>query len=128
VPPLLIHLHAEGFERAYQALTLALTARAMGQEVSVVFAFGALRALAEDRLGEPLPGTDLWSSQRAASLGVITPKRLLEEARAAGVTLWACETVVQIAGIDPEDLVGKAELTGLATILRQQQRGQVLYL
>jgi predicted peroxiredoxin len=128
VLPLLVHLHSEGFERAYQALTLALTARAMGQEVGINFAFGALRALAEDRLGEAVPGPDLWASQRAATLGAALPARLLNEARAAGVTFWACETVVQLTGVDPDDLAGKVELTGLATLVRMQQRGQVLYL
>lgn len=128
MPPLLVHLHSEGFERAYQALTLALTARAMGQEVAIAFAFGALRALAEDRLGEPLPGPDLWAAQRAASIGAALPSRLLSEARAAGVAFYACETVTQLAGVDAEDLTGKVELTGLASLVRRQQRGQVLYL
>ncbi len=128
MPPLLVHLHSEGFERAYQALTLALTARAMGQEVGINFAFGALRARAEERLGEPVPGPDLGAAPRAGNLGAALPARLLSEARAAGVTLWACETVVQLTGVDPEDLAGKVELTGLATLVRMQQRGQVLYL
>jgi predicted peroxiredoxin len=127
MPPLLIHLHAEGFERAYQALTLALTARAMGQSATVVLAFGALRALAEDRLGEPLPGPDLWAARRAEHLGVALPARLLAEAREAGVVFWACETVTRLAGVEPEQLEGKAELRGLASIVRLQQQAQVLY-
>ena len=80
--PLVIHLHSEGFERAYQALTLALTAQAMGQEVAIVLAFGALRALAEDRLGEATPGPDLWCARRAEMQGVSSPAKLLAEARA----------------------------------------------
>jgi peroxiredoxin family protein len=127
-PPLIIHLHSEGFERAYQALTLALTAQAMGQEVAVVLAFGALRALAEDRLGEPTPGPDLWCARRADMLGVSSAQKLLAEARALGVKLWACETVVKLSGVDEEQLEGKVEVTSLPLIVKRQQQGQVMYL
>src|SRR5690242_5120123 len=106
---LCIHLHSEGFERAYQALTLGLTAKAMGQEVALVLAFGALRALAEDRLGEPLPGPDLWSAKRAENVGAAKVGALLADARQLGVKLWACETVAQIAGVQPDQLEGKLE-------------------
>lgn len=125
---LVIHLHSEGFERAYQALTLALTARAMGQEVTVVLAFGALRALAEERLGEPLPGPDRWSAQRGENLGAPTVKSLLHDARALGVRLWACETVAALTGAEPEQLQGKVELVGLPQIVAAQRGGQALYL
>jgi peroxiredoxin family protein len=125
---LLIHLHGEGFERAYQALTLALTARALGQEVAVVVAFGALRALAEDRLGEPVPGPDLWASKRAEQLGVAPISRMLADAKTLKVSFLACETVCKLAGVEPEQLEGKAELTGLPRIARLQQQAQVLYL
>ena len=126
--PLVIHLHSEGFERAYQALTLALTARAMGQEVTLVLAFGALRALAEDRLGDPLPGPDRWSAQRGENLATPTVQSLLQDARALGVQLWACETVALLTGTDPEQLQGKVETVGLPQIIKRQQAGQVLYI
>ena len=125
---LLIHLHSEGFERAYQALTLAVTARAMGQEVTLVLAFGALRALAEDRLGEPLPGPDKWSATRGEHLGAPKVAALLADARGLGIAFWACETVAAMSGVDAEQLEGKAELVGLPQILKRQQGAQALYL
>ncbi|MBS2028328.1 MAG: DsrE family protein [Deltaproteobacteria bacterium] len=128
MPPLLIHLHAEGYERAYQALSLAVTARAMSQAVTLVLAFGALRALAEDRLGEPLPGPDLWSAKRAENVGAPTVASLLANARELGVQLWACETVAKTSGVEPEQLEGKLELVGLPQIVRRQQGAQLLYL
>ena len=101
----------------------------MGQEVTLVFWFGALRALAEDRFGDPLPGPDNWSAQRGQNLGVPSCRKLLEEVRALGPTLWACETVAKMAGVDVDDLAGKVEVVGLPQImLRQQQSAQVLYL
>jgi peroxiredoxin family protein len=126
--PLLIHLHSEGFERAYQALTLGLTARAMGQEVTLVLAFGALRALAEDRLGEPLPGPDRWSATRAENVGAAKVASLLGDARELGMQFWACETVAQITGVEREQLAGKLELVGLPQITKRQQTAQVFYL
>jgi len=126
--PLVIHLEREGFESAYQALTFALTARAMGQDVAIVLAFGALRALAEDRLGEPLPGPDRWTATRAGQIGTASLASMLADARALDVKLWACETVARMAGVDPEQLAGKAELVGLPQIIKHQQNAQVLYL
>ena len=126
--PLVIHLHSEGYERAYQALTLALTSKALGQPVTVVVAFGALRALSEDRLGEPLPGPDLWCARRSEQVGTLPVTKLLAEARALGVAFVACETVVKLSGVDEELLEGRAELTSLVDIVRVQQRGQVIYL
>ena len=128
MPPLLIHLHAEGYERAYQALTLAVTANAMAQDATIVFAFGALRAFAEDRLGEPLPGPDLWSAKRAENFGATTVASLLASARELGVQLWACETVAKTSGVEPEQIEGKLELVGLPQIVRKQQGAQLLYL
>ena len=60
---LVIHLHAEGYERAYQALTLALTARAMGQEVTLVLAFGALREWRRPHSPANLPGAVMEESK-----------------------------------------------------------------
>jgi peroxiredoxin family protein len=124
---LVIHLHSEGFERAYQALTLAVTARAMNQKVTIVLAFGALRALAEARLGEPLPGPDLWVQRRAGQMGVSTIDRLVADARSLSVELVACETVVQMTGIETEQLAGRASLISLPEIVRRQQGAQVIY-
>lgn len=125
--PLVIHLHAEGFERAYQALTLACTARALGQPVTVVLAFGALRAFAEERLGEPLPGPDLWVQKRAAALGVAPMREWLKQAAELKVRLCCCETVLAMAGIDREQLAGRIEVVGLVEVVEAQRGAQLLY-
>jgi predicted peroxiredoxin len=107
---------------------LALTARAMNQKVSLVLAFGALRALAEGRLGEPLPGPDLWVQRRSLQMGVVSIERLVADAQSMGIEFLACETVVQMAGIELEQLQGKAALVSLPDIIRRQQGAQILYL
>lgn len=128
MPSLLIHLHSEGFERAYQALTLGLAARAQGQHVALVLAFGALRALAEDRLGEPLPGPDLWSARRAEQHGLTGVQKLLDDARAQELHFLAERGVAMASGLDDEQLQGKLELVDLARIANLQRDAQVIYL
>jgi len=125
---LVIHLHGEGFERAYQALTLAASARSAGQAVAVVLAFGALRALAEDRLGDPMPGPDLWTAKRAELRGAPPIAQLLASARALGVAFWASDAVADMTGVDPDQLTGKVARVSLPQIVERQQQAQVLYL
>jgi peroxiredoxin family protein len=114
------------FEPAYQVATIAVTAAAMGDEVTIVFAFDALKALARDALGLPAE-KERSASTRAEGLGLPTPAKLLAEARALGVRLVACDTTVKLCGLAPRSLEGKLDETlGLASIWRFTQGARVL--
>jgi peroxiredoxin family protein len=62
-----------GFEPAYQAASIAITAAAMGDEVYVVFAFDALRQLARRSFGHAHTEKESGELQRGDALGVPTP-------------------------------------------------------
>ncbi len=117
------------FEAAFQLASLAVTAAAMGDEVHVVFAFDALRHLQRGSFGRPQGQKESAESARAEELGVPTPLRMLEEARALGVRLIACDTTVKICGLTARELEGRLdEVMGLASIWRLTEGARTLSL
>ncbi len=94
--PLVIFLHGGSWADRYQAVTLAVTAAALGDAVTVALFFEALRAWAQGRFDEGAPPEA--AAARAAPL-----RETLEEARRElGLEVVACDTAVRLAGLDPE--------------------------
>lgn len=125
----LFFLHNATFEPAYNAASMGITAAAMGDEVYFVFSFDALRQLARDSFGLPRTEKEMAESARAEGLGVPAPMRMLQEARALGARLIACDTTVKICGFAPEDFDGKLdEVMGLASIWRLSEGARTLSL
>ena len=122
-------LQRPGYEAAFQAASVGITAAAMGDEVYFVFAFGALRQLLGGRFGSAVNEEERAESDRAADLGVPPPKQMLDEARSLGAKLIACDTTLKICGFSPADAVGALdEVIGLASILRLTQGARVISL
>lgn len=125
---LVLFLQTDGYTRAYQAASLAVTAAAMGREVRLVVAFEALAELAAGRFGAPREDERELAS-RAERIGAASPAMMLEEARKLGARLIACETVARIAGVEPDPLRELVdEVVGLASVVRLMDGAQVLYL
>lgn len=122
-------LQRPGYEAAFQAASVGITAAAMGDEVYFVFAFDALRQLVRGDFGTPVTDEERAESDRAAGLGVPPPKRMLDEARSLGAKLIACDTTLKICGFSTAD-AGPAldEVIGLASILRLTQGARVISL
>ncbi|MCP3142426.1 hypothetical protein [Pyxidicoccus xibeiensis] len=117
------------YEPAFQAASMGITAVAMGDEVYFVFAFDALRQLASGGFGLPHTEREREALTRAEQLGVLPPARMLEEARALGAKLIACDTTVRICGFDPEDLRDRLdEVMGLASLWRLTEGARTLAL
>ncbi len=118
-----ILLRSVDWEARYQAVTLAVTAAALGDEVHLALFFGALRAWVEDRFDEGSPPEAIVA--RVGSL-----RGMLEEGRRdLGLRVVACDTAVRLAGLDPRRAIGG--LDGIASLLdlwRLAQAGQVLAL
>ena len=115
------------FEPAYQAMSLALTASAMGDSVIVVFAFDALRQLVRRSFGHPQSEKEVAECARAKGLGLPLPAKMLEEARTLGLRAVACETTVKLCGISAEDAAPMLdEVLGLASIWRLTQDARTL--
>jgi peroxiredoxin family protein len=117
------------YEPAFQAASMGITAAAMGDEVYVVFAFDALRQLVGGSFGHAQGAREQEELARAEGLGVPPPARMLEEARALGAKLVACDTTVRICGFVPEALEGTLdEVMGLASLWRLTQGARTLAL
>jgi peroxiredoxin family protein len=122
---LVILLHRPGFEAIYQAASLAFTAGAMGDSVTVAPFFGGLLTL----VGRIPYGEDP-AAVRAQSLCLPDPRHMLGDGRkVAGVRLVVCDTAVRLAGLDIDAVRPYVdEVIGLATLWRQAEGAQVLYI
>lgn len=119
--PLVIFLSGAGWEARYQAVMVAVTAAALGDQVTLAVSFEPLAALVTGRFDEGAPAT-------AAAARVPPLSESLAEARAElGLRLVACETAVRLAGLDPE--AARAALDGLEplpSLWRLAQAGRAL--
>jgi peroxiredoxin family protein len=97
---LVVFLHRGTWADRYQAVTLAITAAALGDPVTVALFFEPLRLWVEGRFDEGAPPEATVA--RVASL-----RETLEEARRElGVEVVACDTAVRLVGRDPAALGG----------------------
>ncbi len=122
-------VNTAGYEPAWQATSIGITAAAMGDEVVFVFAFDALRALAQRAFGAPLHERERVEAWRGEALNAPLPANLLADARALGARALACDTTVKLCGLDPEGLVRDGaldEVLGLPQIWRLAQDARVL--
>lgn len=125
----LFFLQTASYEPAFQAASLGITAAAMGDEVYVVFAFDALRQFIRGSFGRALSEKESAEATRAEGLGVPTPLRMLEEARALGARMIACDTTVKICGFTPQEVEGPGkldEVMGLPSIWRLSDGARTL--
>lgn len=126
---LVIFVSSGGYESAWQATSLGLTATAMGDEVVYVFAFDALRALARGSFGKPLTEREASAATRGEGLGAPLPSRMLDDARQLGARLLACDTTVKLCGLDPVELLHRRtldEISGLPDIWKLTTSARLL--
>lgn len=118
-----------GYEVAWQAVSMGITATAMGDDVTFVFAFDALRALAKGTFGKPLTDRERTELARGDGLGAPLPSRMLADARAMGARLVACDTTVKLCGLVPGELEAKKildEVLGLPQIWKLTDGARIL--
>jgi peroxiredoxin family protein len=120
---LVVFLHSGSWEARYQATTLALTAAALGDEVTVALFFAPLRSWAEGRFDEGAP-------PEAKSAKVASLRTSLEEARAGlGLRMVACDTAMRLAGLSVEAArAALDEVTTLPALWRLAQAGRAVTL
>lgn len=116
-----------GYQPAYQAASMGLTAAALGDSVVFVFGFDALRQLARGDFGRPQSDREVVESARAEGLGVAPPATMLAEARGLGARCLACDTMLRISGI-PADEAEQVldEVVGLAALWRLTEGARLL--
>jgi peroxiredoxin family protein len=96
--PLVVVLQRGSWEDRYQAVTLAVTAAALGDPVMVALFFEPLRLWVAGRFdeGAPAAAAEARVQGLAESLG--------EARRELGLEVVACDTAVRLAGLDPDAL------------------------
>jgi peroxiredoxin family protein len=105
---LVILLHRASWEERYQAVTLAVTAAAMGDAVTVALFFEPLRLWVEGRFDEGTP-------PEAGAARVAPLRESLDEARRElGLEVVACDTAIRLAGLDPHAV--RSVLDGIVTL------------
>ena len=125
----LFFVERASFEPAFQAATMGVTAAAMGDEVYFVLAWEALRSLIRGNFGEPVSDRERIEQARAEGLKLPAPMKMLEEARALGAKLVACDSTVKVCGFDPAQLTGIIdEIMGLPAIWRLSDGARVVSL
>jgi peroxiredoxin family protein len=119
--PVVVLLHGGTWEDRYQAVSVAVTAAAYGDPVTVALFFAPLRLWLEERFDEGAPAEA--GPARVASL-----RQTLEEARRdLGVRVVACDTALRLAGLQPA--ADRPQLDGvesLPSLWRKGREGRVL--
>ncbi len=106
--PFVVLVHHGGWSDRYQAVTLAVTAAALGDRVTVALFFEPLRLWVEGRFDDGAPA-------EAGRARVAPLRETLEEARRElGLEVVACDTAVRLAGLDPDAIRGSMD--GIVTL------------
>ncbi len=101
--PLVVLLHRAAWADRYQAATLAVTAAALGEPVTLALFFDALRLWVEGRFDDGAP-------PEAAAARVAPLRESLQEARRElELEVVACDTAVRLAGLEPDAIRGEVD-------------------
>lgn len=122
-------VNSAGYEAAWQTASMGITAAAMGDEVLFVFAFEALRALANGTFGKPLSDRERAEATRGDGIGAPLPSRMLHDARGLGARAVACDTTVKLCGLSAQALREGGvldDVLGLPQIWRLTEGARVL--
>jgi len=119
--PVVIFLRAPEWEARHLAVSLAVTAAALGDEVHLALFGEALTAFARGGFGEGAP--------EAAGAARVPPldATLREARRDLGVRVVACDTALRLAGIDPGAAAPPLDaVVSLPSLWRLAQEGRAL--
>ena len=109
--PVLVMLRSGDWRSRHQAVSLALTAAALGDRVVLALSGPALRAWVAGRFDEGAPPEA--AGARVGSLAAM----LAEGRQGLGLQVVACATEVQLASLDPER--AREALDGLRSLPEQ---------
>ncbi len=94
-----------------------------------VFAFDALRKLANGTFGKPLSDKQRSEALRGKGIGAPLPAAMLHDARTMGARALACDTTVKLCGLSAQTLKAEGlldDVLGLPQLWRLTQAARVL--
>jgi predicted peroxiredoxin len=119
--PLVLFLRSDTWDARHLAVSLALTAAALDDEVHLALFGAALRLFASGRFDEGAP-----PEAAAAKVGALTAA-LAEARRDLGLRVVACDTALRLAGVDPAAAVPPLDgVVSLPSLWRLAQGGRAL--
>lgn len=115
-----IFLRSGGWEARWEAVSIALTAAALGERVHLALFAEPLRGFATGTFDDGAPA-------EASALGDPLSVSLGEGRSALGVQVVACETAVRLAGLDPARVVPPLDaLVSLPALWKLADGGRLL--
>lgn len=119
--PLVLFVQRGTWADRYQAVTLAITAAALGDRVVVALFFDALRLWVQGRFDEGAP-------PEAAEARVAGLAEMLSEARRElELEVVACDTAARLAGLDPEAVRTSLDrIASLPSLWKEAREGRLV--
>jgi predicted peroxiredoxin len=118
---LVIFARDDSWEGRHLAVSLALSAAALGDEVHLALFGGALRLFSSGRFDEGAP-----AAAATARVGSLVGA-LAEARRDLGLRVVACDTALRLAGVDPEAAVPPLDaVVSLPSLWRLAQGGRAI--
>lgn len=119
--PLVLFLQRSAWADRYQAVTLAVTAAALGDAVTLALFFEPLRLWVEGRFDDGAP-------PEAAAARVAGLAQMLGEARRElGLEIVACDTAVRLSGLDPDAIRPSIDaIASLPSLWKSAREGQLV--
>ncbi len=119
--PLVVFLQRGAWADRYQAVTLAVTAAALGDPVTVALFFEPLRLWVSGRFDDGAP-----PEAATARVGGLA-QTLSEARRELGLEIVACDTAVRLAGLDPDAIAPAIDrIATLPTLWRSAREGRLV--
>jgi peroxiredoxin family protein len=117
---LVIFLRSSDWQSKYLAVTTAVTAAAMGDEVQLALFFGPLRDWVDGSFDRDTP-------PRAAEVHVGSLTSTLEEARRdLGVKIVACDTAMKLASVEEGQASRLDGIVSFPALWKTAQTGQLI--
>jgi peroxiredoxin family protein len=115
-----VFLQSGAWDARWAAVSTAVTAAALGEEVHVALFGDALRAFATGAFDHGAP-------EEASALGDPLSTTVAEARRSLGLRVVACETAVRLAGMEPARVVPPLDgLVSLPALWRLAEGGRLL--
>ena len=123
--------HSGSYDRLYQAVTIAVTAASLGDNVYVVLFFDALKKFVEGNMDKEDLSEDMGKEKekvykRMKTMNPLSMQEMIDTVKPLGsLKFIACSANVEFMGLEKNRVVEKVdEIIGLPTILKMMKESK----